>query len=202
MIPRIFFSDTSPSGNSTNLVPLLREAMGFLFPNAVPFDWPDGSLKSDHSLFFRNTEGIVWLEFVTVPFSRNEITNYLAKARQIQSLCSSGIAGVLAAPDFEAGVRELLELIRIPTRFLHYQEIAPLGRLGRSPHESALWIQELTTSHSPESAAALPTLQNENPQVDVLPPSLRPSWNRLSREELREFIQLELDLAGRVPTHK
>ena len=195
MTSRVFFSKSSePQFPSSNLPTLFRESIALLFPNAVSFDWPDGSLVSPRTIFLRENENIFWVEFTPIPFTRNEISGYLAKARQIQSTISSGISGVLVAPEFETGVRELLELIRIPMRFLRYREAFSLGLLGRHTHESVLCLEEIVGSDPGKGSlpAGLPQKKILSEPFSVGAGSLR---NRLSREELREFIQLELDLA-------
>lgn len=195
MASKVFFSKGKSPGGSPQWPALLREALSFLFPTAVSFEWPDTNLKSPPSFFLRDGEKILWVEFVSLPFSRNEIPGYLQKAKQIQSAAGSGISGILFAPDFEAGVRELLEFIRIPVRLFRCQEAIPLGPLGRSSQETVLWFQEIMPSPSHPTVLPLPF-----PQPDSLletPPEIHlQSSNRLSREELREFIQLELDVAA------
>ena len=196
MNPRVYYSRRSSHCRSAQWASFFREAVRLLFPAARLFDALNASLGSDHSFFLREGENIYWVEVVSVPFSRNEISDYLTKARQIQSSVPSGLSGILAAPHFEAGVQELLELIRIPVRLFRYQETFPLtSPFGPSVNESALWIEELTPSASEKSHT--PASASVEDSAHVHPSEGTPSkWNRLSREELREFIQLELELAS------
>lgn len=194
MTPKVFFSKETPPRESPHLLSLLHEALSLLFPTAVFFDWPETTPRSPPSLFLRDGENILWAEFVFAPFSRNEISDYLQKARQIQSTAPSGISGILFAPDFEAGVQELLEFIRIPVRLFRYQEGIPLGPLGRSFQETVLWFQEVTASASDKIILPVSSAE-ENFLPEIPAEALPPSSSRLSREELREFIQLELDVA-------
>lgn len=199
MSPRIFFSKGSIHRQSSNFPLCFREAIVLLFPTAVPFDWPDRALGPPSSFFLREGENILWVELVSSPFTRNDISDYLAKARQIQSACPSAITGILAAPKFEAGIIELLEFIRIPIRLLRYQEAFPLGSSGRSNQETALWLEEITTDRPSDKIQGLPMPFKEDSVENVSTEPPGTSWNRLSREELREFIQLELDVASRTP---
>ncbi len=160
---------------------LLQEATVRLFPRARPLDVGDECLKSPHSLFFRDGNYLLWIELALVPFSREEIPNYLGKASRIQSLFPLEMIAILAAPHFESGVKELLELTRLSIRLFRYQ-------VGTSGLETALWVEEMTRCipqpppRSPEGSSG--SWPASCPEV---------SWSRLSREELSEFIQLELD---------
>lgn len=157
----------------------MREALALLFPNAVPADAPSENLKTAHSFFLRDGETLFWVELAAARFSREGISDYLSKVHQIEAASASRVCGILGAPDFEPGVQELLELIRIPVRLFHYRE-------------AILWIEELTSRSVMERNPPFPPL---HPGVAVRPPAAyrTRAWNRLSREELREFVQLELD---------
>ena len=123
------------------------------------------------SIFLQQEDHLLWIEVVKVSFSRREISDFLSKAGQIQSRYTQPIFGILVAPDFETGVQELMGLVKIPIRLFKYRE------------ESSLegWLEEITISHKVE----------EPPPED--PPT---PHNRLNREELREFIQFEIDDAS------
>ena len=123
------------------------------------------------SIFFEQGETLLWIEVVRVPFSRSEISDFLTKTRQIQSRFSRPLSGILVAPDFETGIQELMELVKIPIRLFKYREEASLEG----------WLEEITVSHNRERQ------QSEDPPTP---------HNRLNREELREFIQLEIDDAS------
>ena len=151
---------------------------------------------NSRSFLLREGENIFWVELISIHFSRREISDYLDKARQIQSAFPSGVLGILAAPDFEPGIREQLDLLRIPVRLFRYQEGMPLGVSVRAAHESVLWLEEVTVSRSDRIPPPCFSV-NADPAADIpLEENLTSSWNRLSREELREFIQLELEVAG------
>ncbi len=168
---------------------LFREALGLLFPSAVFIE--DTQKDFPHSFFLRDGENIFWAHCIFISFSKNEISGYLEKAKQVQSgISPEKLTALLFAPDFEAGVREILEFLRIPIRFFRYQEGVPLERAGRSSQEPILWLQEMATPNVSPS----PLLEKNFPEKTSIEAPLLSS-NRLSREELREFIQLELDAA-------
>ena len=196
MTRRIFLAkDLSPYPSPT-LSLLFREAIAFLFPNAVSTDGLGREFSTPHCFCLREGEDFLWFQLALVPFSRSEISDYLAKARQIQMSFPSGIYGILAAPDFEAGVQELLEFVRIPIRLFRYREVISLeiGEPSRSSiHESVLWIEELTPS---SSKISLPFPPRMDKTTDTLLEESPSSYNRLNREELGEFIQFELDDAS------
>lgn len=193
-IPKIFFCRNLPIRESTELAPFIQEAFLLLFPNAIRYRWPDTGLESSTCFFLREADRLFWVEVATAPFSKGDITDYLAKACKIQSSSPSEVCGLLAAPDFEGGVRELLELVRMPVRFFSYHKAVPLGPLREPIPSPVLWIREMTTCPpSPVSPPAGPASSSrmEDSSVD-LPVA---SWSRLNREELKEFIQFELDAA-------
>jgi len=197
MKPRIFFSVDSRGQLTGNFQFLLREAVALLFPRAIPFDWPDRGLGPPSSFFLREGDSIFWVEAASGPFTRNHISDYLGKARQIQSVFPLPVTGVLVAPQFEAGIEELLELIRIPIRLFRCQEVFPLAQAGHLEQESALCLEELTPRPSSARISVAEPTAGENHAAEIPAMNSSTSWNRLSREELREFIQFELDVAHR-----
>jgi len=127
------------------------------------------------TLFLQKKGDLLWVEVLKASFSRHEISDYLTKASRIQSRFPSGISGILIAPDFEAGVQELMELVKFPVRLFKYREE------NSPPGESVGWLEEITLHGKP---------------AESTPPEEPLSLcNRLNREELREFIQLEIDVA-------
>lgn len=203
MSARIFVSRQAVIQESSNVLFLLREAMPLLFPGAVLVEGPEIPLKTPHSFFLRQGETLLWAEVFFHPFMRTEICDYLARMKQIQGAFPSGVCGILTAPSFEEGVREMLEFSRLPARIFRYHEIISLesGETAPSPnlfHESSLWIEEISWAHPKKNFHVIEPPQDERgkeeeqeePAVDT---GLVPHWNRLSREELREFVQLELD---------
>lgn len=196
MKPRIFFTGDFRGRLTGNFQFLLREAVSLLFPKAIPFDWPDRGLGPPSSFFLREGDSIFWVEAASGPFTRNHISDYLGKARQIQSVSPLSVTGVLVAPQFEAGIEELLELIRIPIRLFRCQEVFSLARSGSLEQESALCLEELTPRPSSARISVVEPTVNENRPAEIPAMGSSSLWNRLSREELREFIQFELDVAN------
>ena len=195
--PGVFLTQNPLPQPSADLISLCREALTLLFPNTQPVKGPAERLTSPSCYFLREGGKIHWVEIISTPFSRVEICDYLAKARQVRTLFPSGISGILAAPEFEPGVRELLELIEFPIQCLRYREALPLGL--REPSQNflrgpLLWIEPVHTypSQAPRLAIEPPYAGEE--KIVPLPESESVALcQRLSREELREFIQLELD---------
>lgn len=140
---------------------LVRDFIRGLLPKASFLECPDPALRTPHSFFLREGESLFWAEVAQHPFTREEIPDYLAKARQIQTVFPAGVTGILIAPQFEKGVAELFEWMRLTVRLFCYEA-------GKTPE--------------------IQTCPGTSPE----PPP--PTWNRLTREELREFIQIELDL--------
>lgn len=124
------------------------------------------------SLFYRQGDQLLWVEWMASPFSRQGISDYLDKARQVQARFPAGLSAVIVAPEFEEDIRELLALVRIPIRLFKYQETF-------SASQSAWWLEEVHTPKKP---------------VEPVPEEAPPISSRLSREELREFVQLEIDM--------
>lgn len=145
-----------------NRILFVRDTIGKMFPRAVIFEGVPGELKSPYSLFFRDGETLIWAEVKLEPFRKDQISDYLFKAQKIQTFSRSEIQGILVAPQFEAGVHELLHLIRFPVRIFRYRGALSLA---------------------------------ENGDRYGAPEKIIHASNRLSREELREFIQLELEVA-------
>ena len=108
-------------------------------------------------------------------FSREKIPEFLTKAERIQAETPSKLAGIVIAPEFEPGIDGLLKLLHLPLRFFSYQE-----------WQDAPVRKSFAYVLPPEEPACL----SPGPEVSSH------STHRLSREELREFIQLELDMAG------
>ncbi len=131
-------------------------------------------MDAPEPLFFRQGEHLIWVERVGGLFSRQAISDYLAKTRQVQARFPQNLSAVIVAPDFEEGVRELLALVRIPIRFFQYSQ-------KDSPSLKSGWLEEVVLREK-----AVELAREELPLLS----------NRLSREELREFIQLEIDLAS------
>ena len=198
---KIFLTKSQRPYRFSEGVLLCREALAHLFPGAHPLTGPCEKLASPSSYFLRDGQESLWVEIVPTPFTRVEICDYLARARQVQPLFPSGITGILVAPEFEPGARELLELIEFPIRCLRYQEATPLGPreeiqdLLRGP---LLWIESvLAFSSGPGKPVSESPALREEPLTP--PPETSVPCQRLNREELREFIQLELDaVSGRV----
>ena len=197
MTARVFYSKGSLHHKPASLLPLFREAVALLLPNTISIDWPDASLKSPQSFLLREGENVFWVEVTSSLFTRNEITDYLDRARKIQSVTPLNLCGILAAPDFETGIRELLELIRIPVRLFRYREAVPLG-VPPSFQEPVLCIEEISVF------SEKPSVYPPQAEIPIEPLSVGPGSprSRLGREELREFIQLELDMASRLAVHK
>lgn len=198
----VFLSNSSNQLSPANASSLFRQAVSLIFPSALPFAGsPDPLTPSAYSFFLREKEKMIWVEVATVPFTGREVSDYLAKARQIESTCSSEILGILFAPGFEKGIPETMEMIRIPLRLFRYHTGIPLDACARTNQESALWIEELTPSFRPRPAPS--PLSSLPPIPRILPPETAPSSrNRLTREELRDFIQLELEMVSCFPPHK
>ena len=124
------------------------------------------------SLFYRQGDQLFWVESTASPFTRQEISDYLSKARQVQARFPVGLSAVIVSPEFEEGIRELLALLRIPIRLFKYRET-------HSSSQAAWWLEEVLL---------------EKKQTEPTPEEVPPVFNRLSREELREFVQLEIDM--------
>ena len=93
------------------------------------------------------------------------------------------------APDFESGSRELLELIEFPIRCFRYREAVPLGPAPAGfPRGPVLWIESVSALTAP-----IQNIPEEKPLPEFPSVETVSSCHRLNREELREFIQLELD---------
>ena len=195
LTPRLFLTKNPQPHTLSELVPLCREAVSHLFPDAVPVDAPGEKLASPTSFFLREASEFFWVEVLARSFTRVEICDYLAKARQIRQFFRSGICGLLLAPEFEPGVKDLLELIEFPIRCLRYQEAVPLGprdQVHGLLRTAVLWIEAFDSLPSKHVSFA-PPLETEKKEKPS--PAEPPSSNqRLNREELREFIQLELDV--------
>lgn len=184
---KIFVTESGKGADAASTLQLIREGVLRLFPGVLaktPVQ-PEGG--SSQTFFLRDGGNLLWAEIVLAPFVREEIPNYLAKASRLERLFSNGIQGILAAPEFEAGIPELMEFIRIPVRLFRYH-------VGLDQKDSLLCLEEKTVSR-PASAPtpgdpAIPT------ELREVRPAAELSWNRLNREELREFIQLDLDAAG------
>ena len=174
-----------------------REALSFLFPKASLMTGPCEKWVTPSCYFLRDAEASLWIEMMTSVFTRQEICDYLAKARKIQPLFASEITGVLVAPDFEPGSRELLELIEFPIRCFRYQEAVPLRPQASKglPCGPVLWIESVPVfSASVQNAPEKPARSFEEEPSPEFPAAEAVSvCHRLNREELREFIQLELD---------
>ena len=193
-VSRFYYSTGRPKDPGRYLS-FVREALFLFFPLAVPHEVLKADFKSDGTFFLKEGKKIYWIEIVPAPFTRNEITDYLARARQTQSLFPTGLAGVLAAPEFESGVKELLEFIRIPMRLFRCQEGLPLRPSFSCAPESVLCLQEITAPPPDTAGARLPFME-EVPGPEREGEGMTAAQNRLSREELKEFIQLELEMAG------
>lgn len=170
--------------------PLLRQAVSGLFPRAVFVDWPDPRFASSHSFLLREGEQILWIDWAQGSFSRDQIPDYLARTREINLFFRSPLQGVLIAPDFEAGVPEMLGLIRTPVRLFRFREGRPL-----EADRPAMGFEEIDSMH--RQGTPRPSLRHTEHSGAKMSSSGGPpaSWHRLNREELREFIQLELDFA-------
>ncbi len=193
---RIFLTNDSHQRLSSESVLHCREALTRLFPKATPVSGPCERLVTPSCYFLRDGETSLWIEMMTSVFTRQEICDYLAKAREIQPFFASGITGVLAAPDFESGSRELLELIEFPIRCFRYREAVPLGPAPASfPRGAVLWIESVPALTVPVEnfpEKHVPAFE-EKPLPEFPAVETVSSCHRLNREELREFIQLELD---------
>ena len=177
----ILFSGREAICGKTDLLGLFQEGVQRLFPAAKPLEGPGGNLSSDHTFFLSEGANVIWVEITLRPFSNQDIPDYLSKARKIQEVFPRGMKGLLAAPGFEEGVQGLLGLLRMTVQFLHYES------------GTAMWIRDITPAPfeiSPTEASPYA------PAPRALPEAVPFAWNRLSREELREFIQLEIDAAG------
>ena len=194
-MPRIFFSRSDSNCKFPGALAYFQEAALRLFPDARPAEFPDPSLKSSHSFVFRQGENLFWFEVASETFTRDEIPDFLGKARRLEAAFPGKADVLLAAPRYEEGVRELLGFVRVPIQIFRFG-------FGESDSETALWLEELTP------ASSLPPSSFRRPHPDgEIPPAISPepsgasvaqelSWSRLSREELREFIQLEIDAAS------
>lgn len=171
-------------------LPLFRQAVSGLFPRAVFVDWPDPRLGSARSFLLREGEQILWIDWAQVSFSRDQIPDYLARTQEINLIFRSPLQGVLIAPDFEAGVPEMLGLIRMPIRLFRFREGRPLDA-----DRPAVQFEEIDSA--PREGTPRPLLRRTERSGAKMSSSGGPPapWHRLSREELREFIQLELDFA-------
>lgn len=150
---------------------LIRDLIRGFLPKSVFLECPDALLRSPHSFFLREGENFFWLEAVRELFTRESLPDYLAKARRVQAIFPAGVTGILLAPQFEAGVPELFEWMRFSVRLFRYKAC-------ETP-EPGFHIEECRPNpHSSDTASA----------------GTSTTWNRLTREELREFIDLELDL--------
>jgi len=200
MTHKIFLSKNGSESNLAEFSRLWRETLVTVFPGLRFMERVGGGLDRPNSFFLDRGEEVLWVEVASVPFLRNEVCHYVARAREVQSRFQSGVSGVLMAPDFEPGVRELLELAGLPIRFFRYHQAVSLvsgaARPGSS-HEQALWIEELNVSTGSGSATPNPPPNLEKQEAPLVEDGLRSSNVRLMREELREFIQLELDVASR-----
>lgn len=167
-----------------------------LFPNAVSVEGGREVPMAPDSFLLREKQELFWVHVASRAFSRSGICDYLARARQIQSNTPSSVHCVLMAPDFEPGALELLELAGIPIRFFRYREAVSITKGAQSPkalEEPALFIEELGVALS---TAALSSHATRDPKAECPSEFLSSTQTRLSREELREFIQFELDVVG------
>lgn len=194
--PRFYYSSSWRHQDNHQFNALVREALRHFLPKAAVCEALEEDLKSERSLFMREGKNIYWIEISPLPFTRAEITDYLSRARRIQILFPAALSGVLVAPEFETGVRELLEFIRIPVRLFRCQEALPLEASLSPSLESILCLQEINPSAAPRAESFYPPLANEPPCSEPAVEEITISQHRLNREELKEFIQLELDVAG------
>ena len=184
---KIFVTESGIGPDPVSTLQLIREGILRLFPGAPAQTPPGPEADSLQTFFFREGGNLFWTEIVLAPFVREEIPNYLAQASRLERLYSNGIQGILVASEFGAGIPELMEFIRIPVRLFQYHT-------GLDQKDSLLWLEEKTVSRP--ALAPLPGIQTVPPEVREEKPAAELSWNRLNREELREFIQLDLDAAG------
>ncbi|GEM_PF-2179302 len=192
MSPRVFLAKSPSLKEFQKVFLLLKEALPRLFPQAQPLREVDERLGSPYSFFLQEGETLLWVEVAFSPLTRETLTHYLAKAKQVQALFPAAkICGVFAAPDFEAELTQLVEWILIPIRLFRYREVVALEN---SPAEPALWIEELTVASS-KKATPPETPPSPGPFQEAMPGGLESHWNRLTREELRDFIQFEIDFA-------
>lgn len=194
-MPRVFLSKSDSNYKFPDALAFFQEAAIRLFPNARPAEFPDPSLKSSHSFIFREGENLFWFEIAPETFTREQIPDFLGKARRFEAAYPGKADVLLAAPCYEEGVRELLDFVRVPIRIFRF-------RFGSADSETALWLEELTPTglvpgtssrRSYSDEETLPAVSAEPSSGDSVAQELL--WNRLSREELREFIQLEIDAA-------
>lgn len=177
--PKVFFACRETSWSASEVSPLIQEAVALVYPRAAS---SQVTTDSGTSFYLKEGNQLIWVEISVTPFPKDRLPEYLAMAKQVQAKFPLEIVGILAAPDFETGVRELLELIRIPLHLWRYQR-------SETP-TAAFWIEELTSppnrgSREPEAVPEEPISEGSTP------------YGRLSREELREFIQFELDASKR-----
>lgn len=196
----VFLTRNSRPQVSTDWIALCRQGLEQFFPHASVFNDGIDKFSNPSSYFLEEKGKMRWVEIITVPFTRTELCDYLAKARQVKQMFPLKIEGVLAAPEFDPGVYELLEVVELPVQCLRYQGAIPLG----PPEESLdfyrknfFWMEPLRVM----SSDLAPSLSCEPPYEDgeanqEMPPEPVSSCQRLTREELREFIQFELDAAS------
>lgn len=124
-----------------NLLRLCRETLLSVLRDAVPAEEGPPDLTTPACYFLRQGKELLWVEIVTFPFSRQEISDYLAKALQIHSrLPLIPMSGVLMAPEFEEGVWRLLQFVRIPIRIFRYREAPSVSS------DSPLQLEEIISS--------------------------------------------------------
>ena len=202
----LFLTKNSRPHSSTDWVALCRQAVEHLFPYASVFQEETTKFSTPSSYFLEEKGKMFWVEIIAVPFTRTELCDYLAKARQVKQLFPIKIEGILVAPEFDPGVYELLEVVEMSIQCLRYQAAIPLGHRDDSEdfnRKAFLWIEPVrgVSSNLSSSLSCEPPYEETEAELEM-PPEPVSSCQRLSREELREFIQFELDAASGKPIDK
>lgn len=194
MNSRIFFSRSPSSKEGQKLFPLLKEALLRLFPNASLLSGGGERLGTPYSFFLQEGTSLLWVEVAFHLLTRETLTPYLTQAKQAQDLFPAAkLSGVWMAPDFDPEIAPLLEWVLIPIRLFRYREVVSLEA---SPAEPVLWIEEASLASLRRAPAIEPPFAADSFE-ESLPTKLRDHWDRLTREELRNFIQFEIDFACR-----
>lgn len=196
----VFLTKNTRPQASTDWIAVCREAVDQFFPAASVFSQGVSKFETSSSYFLEEKGKVRWIDIMTVAFTRTELCDYLAKARQVKQMFPIKMEGVLVAPEFDPGVYELLEVTQMPIQCLRYQSAVPLGpreEPGDFNLKNFFWIEQVRGVLAQQISSLSCEPPYEDPEVgEEMPPEPVSSCQRLTREELREFIQFELDAAS------
>ena len=202
MTRKFFFSKPFFRGESSDLNQVLRETLVLLlWPEARPAEEIAFDFPSPNSYFLKRGEDFLWVEIFSSAFSLGDLAGYLKKSEEITKELASKVCGFLVAPDFETDLEEISRQLRMPIRAFRYGkavslEAAPLN--VSSAKSFSLWLEEVTPFLGPEDFSQK-GFQEEKYSSSASYEEIIPAWSPLSREELKEFIQLEIDAASFKP---